>query len=426
MYLSTVRAATPSSPAGRPRSARVPGTVIALGLVSLFTDVSAEMVAAFLPMYLLYGLGASYLHLGLLDGLYTGASALLRLAGGHLADRSARPKAVAMTGYGLSAASKLLFPLVGGALGGIGAAVAVDRAGKGLRAAPRDALITAATPSHLLGAAFGVHRALDTTGALLGPVAAFALVAVIGEAYDAVFVTSFCLAMIGLMILVFFVQERQVTPGSTARVDIRAGWRLLASRPLRRVTLYAALLGLATAGDAFLFVAVQRQAGLGPGALPLLPLGTCLVFLAAAIPAGRLADRIGGWKVFLTGHILLAAAYSLLAGAAGGPVTALCVLLLHGLFYAATDGVLMAYLAPRLPKHLHASGLAIAQTGQAAARTGGTIGFGALAGGWDLRASFAIFALLLLTALFPALAFPPGGARPSRVKENPARKEPMP
>ncbi|WP_431899938.1 MFS transporter [Nonomuraea sp. bgisy101] len=416
MYLSTTRATgSPATAAGRLRSARVPATVVALGMVSFFTDVSAEMVTAFLPMYLLYGLGSGLLHLGLLDGLYTGASALLRLAGGHLADRSARPKAVAMAGYGLSAVSKLLFPLAGGAVAGIGAAVAVDRAGKGLRAAPRDALITAATPPRALGAAFGVHRALDTAGALLGPVVVFALVAAVGDAYDAVFVTSFCLAMIGVVILACFVRDRPLMPeaglvpgrAGRPRLSLREGRRLLSRGPLRRVTVYATTLGLVTAGDAFVFVGVQRQTGLGAATLPLLPLATSLVFLVAAVPLGRLADRVGGWRVFVAGHALLAVAYALLAAAWQGPAVALCVLLLHGLFYAATDGVLMAHLAPHLPEDLRASGLAITQTGQALARMGGTIAFGALAAGWDLRAAFAVFAALLVAVLSPACMFPP-------------------
>ncbi|MFI0374042.1 MFS transporter [Actinomadura sp. 1N219] len=414
MYLSNVRA-TGASPAARRPTARVPATVVALGLVSFFTDVSSEMVAAFLPMYVLYGLGASYVHLGVLDGLYTGASALLRLVGGHLADRSARPKAVAVAGYGLSAASKLMFPLAGGMLGGIGTAVAVDRAGKGLRTAPRDALITAAAPPKQVGAAFGVHRALDTAGALLGPMVVFALVAGVGQAYDAVFAVSFCLAMTGLMILIFFVRDRTVAPGARPRVLPRDGWRLLARPPLRRAAPYAALLGLATAGDAFVFVAVQRQSGLGVAALPLLPLGTSLVFLAAAVPAGRLADRVGGWRVFLVGHVLLATAYGLLAGGPGGVGVALAVLLLHGLFYASTDGVLMACLAPRLPEHLRASGLGITQAGQAMARMCGAIGFGALASGWDLRTSFTVFAALLAAGLVLASAFPP-----HELKEQPS------
>ncbi|MFI6290414.1 MFS transporter [Nonomuraea sp. NPDC050790] len=398
MYLSSTRAAAPAPAGGGPRSFRVPATVVALGLVSFFTDISSEMIAAFLPMYVLYGLGAGYLQLGLLDGLHTGASALLRLAGGHLADRLARPKVVAMAGYGLSALSKLLFPVAGGAVAGISAAIAVDRAGKGLRTAPRDAMITAATPPPRLGAAFGVHRALDTAGALLGPLAVFALVAVIGDAYDAVFVTSFCLALIGLMILACFVRERRIEAGTRPKVVLKDGLRLVSDPALRRVTLYAGLFGLVTAGDAFVFVAVQRQAGLPVGTLPLMPLATSLIFLLAAVPLGRLADRMGGWRVFLIGHALLASSYGLLAL----PATALFALPLLGLYYAATDGVLMALLAHRLPVHLRASGLALTQTAQAVARAGGAVGFGVLATGlglgWSFTAAGLALGVILLTA----------------------------
>ncbi|MFI6497403.1 MFS transporter [Nonomuraea typhae] len=395
MYVSTIRAP------GARRLGRVPSTVVALGLVSFFTDVSAEMVAAFLPMYLLYGVGAGYLHLGVLDGLYTGAGAVLRLAGGHLADRTSRPKAVALAGYALSAGAKLLFPLAGGSLPGVGAAVAVDRAGKGLRTAPRDALITAAAPPRLLSTAFGVHRTLDTAGALLGPVLAFALVAAAGSAYDAVFGVSFCLALVGVLVLACFVRDSRPPPGAGPRVSVRDGWRLLREPSVRRVAVFAACLGLGTAGDAFLFVAVQRQSGLASGALPLLPLATSLVFLAAAVPVGRLADRVGGWRVFLAGHALLALAYLLLG--AGGMLpawpAAAGVLVLHGLFYAATDGVLMACLAPRLPERLRASGLALVQTGQAVARMGGAICFGALAAGQGLPGTFALFCAALAGVL---------------------------
>ncbi|MFE0153578.1 MFS transporter [Nonomuraea sp. NPDC059007] len=409
MYLSSTYVSS-TGPRRRLRVGGLPATVFALGLVSFFTDVSAEMVAAFLPMYLMYGLGTGLLQLGLLDGLYTGASALLRVAGGHLADRWSRPKAVALCGYGLSALSKLAFPLAGGALGGIGAAIAVDRAGKGLRAAPRDALIAAATPPRLLGAAFGVHRALDTAGALLGPIAVFALVGAVGDAYDAVFVVSFCLALVGIVILAAFVRNHPVRPAAPAETHppgrqaaragagLREGLRLLAERPLRRVTLFASLLGLATAGDAILFVAVQRQAGLPASALPLLPLVTSLVFLAAAVPLGRLADKVGGWRIFLMGHVLLALSYLFVAH----PDTVAAALLLHGLFYASTDGVLMAHLAGMLPAHLRATGLAVTQTGQALARMAGAIGFGFLATGLDLRWCFLIGATLLLSTLLAA------------------------
>lgn len=183
MYLSAGRAADtaagvrrtrPRPPRGTGARRAVAGNVIALGAVSLVTDVSAEMVTAVLPLYLVVGLGVSPLAFGALDGLYQGASALSRLVGGHVADRAQRRKLVAGTGYALSAGCKLAL-LAATTPWAVGAVLAADHTGKGLRTAPRDALISLSCPPEEQGRAFGVHRAMDTAGALLGPLAAFAV-----------------------------------------------------------------------------------------------------------------------------------------------------------------------------------------------------------------------------------------------------------
>lgn len=400
MYLSSARAADTARPrtAGSP-ARRVSGTVVALGLVSLVTDASAEMVTAILPLYLMYGLGLGYLQLGALDALYTGATALLRLAGGHVADRLGRPKAVAIAGYGLSALTKLGLPAVGGSLSGLSSVIAVDRAGKGIRTAPRDALITLATPTQDLGRAFGVHRALDTAGALIGPLIGFAVLAAIPGGYDVVFSTSFCLAAVGVLILVFFVTQPRRRIVSRAAVSVKAAVSAATAPEIRRLIVAAALLGLATVGDMFLYFSVQRTAGLPPAVLPLLPLGTALTFMLAAIPFGRLADRIGRWRLFLVGHGMLLAAYLLIASDLEGRVLAGAVLLLHGLFYAASDGVLMAYAGPLIPAELRATGLAVVQTAQALARAAGALAFGAMAALVQPAATFAVFAVALGAAI---------------------------
>jgi MFS family permease len=402
MYLSSARAAdqTVRSPAGvaAPVSRRVSGTVVALGLVSLVTDASAEMVTAVLPLYLMYGIGIGYLQLGALDALYTGATAVLRLAGGHLADRLARPKLVAIVGYGLSALTKLGLPAVGGALSGLSAVIAVDRAGKGIRTAPRDALITLSTPPAALGRAFGVHRALDTAGALLGPLLAFALISAIPGGYDVVFSTSFCLALVGVLILVFFVTQPQRALVRKA-VNLRGALSVIGGAGLRRLVLAAGLLGLATVGDMFLYVSVQRTAELPPRVLPLLPLGTAATFMLAAVPLGRLADRVGRWRLFLAGHGLLLGAYLMVAGGLEGLVVAGGILLLHGLFYAASDGVLMASASPLIPEELRGTGLAVVQTVQAVARALGALAFGVVAALIQPGMTFAVFAVVLAAAI---------------------------
>lgn len=397
MYVSSIRSADPARPASRSKHA-VPGTVIGLGVVSLITDLSAEMVTAVLPLYLVYGLGVEFLQLGAIDGLYTGATALLRLAGGYFADRLGRPKAVALVGYGLSAATKLAFPAAGSSLGAIGLVIGADRAGKGIRTAPRDAMITLATPADGLGRAFGVHRAMDTAGALLGPLAAFGLLTVLVGDYPAVFGVSFCFAVIAVIVLAVFVRA-PAGAVERSRVRLRAGFALLRGPGLRGTCLAAALLGVCTVGDMFLFVGVQRSAGLPPGALPLLPLATALTFMALASPVGRLADRLGRWKVFLAGHVVLLAAYVVLAASAAGWLVAVVVLAAHGVFYACTDGVLMAHAAPQVPESLRATGLAFVQTGQALARAAGAVLFGVLAAGMALGPAFAVFAVALLVSV---------------------------
>ncbi|TBO55384.1 MFS transporter, partial [Streptomyces kasugaensis] len=199
MYLATTDAAATATKVTR---GRVGGPVLALGAVSLVTDISSEMVTAVLPLYFVLQLGLSPLQFGFLDGLYNGVTALVRLLGGHAADRGGRHKLVAGAGYALSAFSRLGLLLAGGGTVGIGASIAADRLGKGVRTAPRDALISLSAPPDALGRAFGVHRAMDTTGALLGPLAAFALLWATADAYDAVFVVSFCVGLLGVLMLI--------------------------------------------------------------------------------------------------------------------------------------------------------------------------------------------------------------------------------
>ncbi|MFI8497157.1 MFS transporter [Streptomyces sp. NPDC085524] len=388
MYLSTSRAADIAADAPAPRGPlrAVPGTVIALGLVSLVTDVSAEMVTAVLPLYLVAGLGMSPLVFGALDGLHQGATALLRLAGGRIADRTRRRKLVAGAGYALSAACKGALLAVATPWS-VAAVLAADRAGKGLRTAPRDALISLSCPPQDQGRAFGVHRALDTAGALLGPLAAFGVLWVVVDGYDAVFTVSCCVALLGVALLALFVREApgaapaarrpaaHAAVGAPAQAPVRT---LLRIPELRRLCLTAAVLGLFTVGDAFLYLLLQRRLDLPAAYFPLLPVGTAAVFLAAAVPAGRYADRLGRGRVFLAGHVpLIGACLLLLLPVPAGLPLAAGVLVLLGLFYAATDGVLMAAAGAVLPAGLRTTGLAVLQTAQALARFAGSVLFGA-------------------------------------------------
>src|SRR3954465_1057511 len=181
---------------------QVPRNVVMLGLVSLLTDVSSEMVATVLPLYLVFTLGASPLVFGAIDGTYRGAAALVQVASGFSSDRWRRPKEVAGLGYGLSAVGKVALVAAGSSIGGIGAIVAFDRVGKGIRTAPRDALISLSSAKDRLATSFGVHRAMDSAGAMLGPLLAFGILLAAPARFDAVFVVSPPFAVPGVAVLI--------------------------------------------------------------------------------------------------------------------------------------------------------------------------------------------------------------------------------
>ncbi|MFJ3718553.1 MFS transporter [Streptomyces sp. NPDC090057] len=447
MYL-TDRSAPARADTGRGRgrgpARRVAPVVLVLGTVSLITDISSEMVTAVLPLYLVSQLGFSPLGFGTLDGVYNGVSALVQLTGGHLADRVRNHKLMAGLGYGLSALCKPLL-LLAGSIGALGTVLALERTGKGLRTAPRDAMISLSTPAANQGRAFGVHRAMDTTGAMLGPLAAFLILRAAADGYDAVFGVSACVAVLGVLVLVLFVPGRRREtpteavggpgdagepsapdgpggPGGTNRPDPRGGrppvrvreaLALLRLPRLRALAGCAALLGLTTVSDAFVYLLLQRRAGIGEQWFTLLPLGTAAVFLLLAVPAGALADRIGRRTVFLAGHVGLLAAYALLLWAPATPVLAPAVLALHGMFYAATDGVLPAALAGVVPEELRASGLAIVGTSQALARFCCSLAFGAAWTVWGDGPALAGSAvgLLACAAVAGLVLRPAGGTR---------------
>ncbi|MEV6443513.1 MFS transporter [Amycolatopsis sp. NPDC051716] len=407
MYIAASRTSDLASETDRkPALKRVSANVVALGMVSLVTDVSSEMVTAVLPLYLVLGLGLNPLQFGLLDGLYAGATAVVRVLGGHLADRWRRLKAVAGFGYGLSAVCKLGLVAAGSSVAAIGLVLAADRTGKGLRTGPRDALISLSSEPATLGRSFGVHRAMDTVGAFLGPLVAMAVLAVSLGSYPSVFVTSFCIAAIAVLLLALFVRDR---PGSVDRaaVSARAALGLLKQQDFRRVTLWAALLGLVTVGDSFVYLVLQRRWEIAATYFPLLPLGTAGVYLLLAVPLGKLADRVGRWPVFLGGHVALCLALVLLCGPQAGLWLAVVALGLHGVFYAATDGVLMAAAGPLIPAGLRATGLAVVQTGQAVARMLSSVLFGLAWTLWDLRPAVLVAAVCLAAvAIAAALAKP--------------------
>ena len=424
----------------RPRSRAwrlVDRNVLFLGLTSFFTDISSEMVATVLPLYIIFTLQLSPLQYGVIDGLYQGAAVLVRLAGGILADRWQRYKAVAVFGYGLSAICRLGLLLFGVSWSAVAALVMVDRTGKGIRTAPRDALIALSTRPAELATAFGVHRAFDTAGAMIGPLVAFLLLGLVPGAFDAIFVVSFCFALIGLGVLALFVENRSAEPAATAELcrarhqaghpalrcpncrlappvlpgaSLRAAIGLLRIPPFAALLAVGTLLGLMTLSDGFLFLNLQRQLDLAVGFFPLLYVVSAFAYMLLAVPVGRLADRFGRGRVFVAGYALLLIVYLLLLTPGIPSVVLFGSVLLLGAYYAATDGVLMAITSAILPAPLRASGLALLTTAIGLARLSASILFGIFwtwIGAQGVLVGFAIGLLISIVVAALALRLAP-------------------
>ncbi len=365
--------------ARRPATLRVPRNVVMLGMVSMLTDVSSEMVATVLPLYLVFTLGASPLALGAIDGTYRGAAALVQVASGFAADRWRRPKEVAGVGYGLSALGKIALVGAGSTIGGIGAIVAFDRVGKGIRTAPRDALISLSSSKAGLATAFGVHRAMDSAGAMLGPLIAFGILLAAPARFDAVFVISTLFAFLGLAVLVLTVQgkpKRAVREGNAP--SLRAAVGLVRDPRLAPLLLAAAVLSLTSVSDALIYVGLQRKIEFEPAVFPLLYVITAVAFMGLAIPVGQLADRVGRVPVLLAGYALLFVVYgALLVGSLGYGLLVVCLIGLGG-YFAASEGVFAALAGAILPEDLQASGLGMLTTVVSIGNLLSSLAFGAL------------------------------------------------
>jgi MFS family permease len=378
---------------------RLAPTVYLLGVTSFLTDISSEMVAATLPLYLMVALRLSPFQFGLVDGLYQGASILVRLLSGYVADRWRNPKLVATLGYGLSTLSRPALLLAGANWNALAGVVLVDRIGKGIRTAPRDAMIAASTPAERLATAFGVHRAMDTAGAMLGPLLASVILWLTAQAYDAVFVVSFAIALIGVATIATFVRTpAEIESAATRPQSLREALAFLAVPHFRRLVLSGTLLALTTISDSFVYLTLQERIQLPPSLFPLFFVGVALIFMIFAIPVGQVADRVGRVPIFMLGYLMLAAAYGLLWASGDSRALVVLVLALLGFYYAATDGVLTAIASGQLPIHLRSSGLALLATGVALARLCASTLYGWAWGEWGSQRAVVLFLIGVIVA----------------------------
>jgi len=342
--------------APRVRSAGLPGAVWALGLTSLFMDISSETIHSVLPTFLVIGLGTSAVYLGVIEGVAEATACIVKVFSGALSDYMGRRKPLALLGYGMAALTKPLFPLASSA-GTVFLARFIDRIGKGIRGAPRDALVADVTPPDQRGAAFGLRQSLDTVGAFAGPVLAMILaVAFTGELR-----TVLWIAVIPafLSVIVLWVGVREPKVQLAAGVKPRSVNLNVRAMPASFwvVCTVASVFMLSRFSEAFL-VLVGTRAGLTPAFAPIALVAMNLAYLLSAYPVGKLSDRMEKPQLLVFGCALLAIANFTLAFAST-PVLLVVGSLLWGLHMGFTEGIFAAMVANSAPKDLRGSAFGI-------------------------------------------------------------------
>jgi len=334
---------------------RLPGTVWALGFTSLFMDISSELIHGLLPLFLVVTLGASPIVLGVVEGIAEATAYIARVFSGWLSDTLQRRKALAVAGYGLAAITKPLFPIAH-AVWLVALARFLDRIGKGIRGAPRDALVADVTAPAQRGAAFGLRQSLDTVGATIGPLLAIGLMLLFNDDIRTVLWFAVIPAALAVAILVFFVREPAPAERS-ARVPIRRDeiWQL--GRFYWFVVAAGAVFTLARFSEAFLIIRAH-DAGLTLALAPAVIAVMSLVFAVSAYPAGRLQDQFGAKPVLIAGLAALIAADLVLAFGQGLPAIFLGIGL-WGLHMGLTQGVLSALVAEAAPARLRGTAFGI-------------------------------------------------------------------
>ncbi len=337
----------------------MPRNVLALSLVSLLNDASSEIIYPLLPFFLLLTLGASPFALGIIEGAAESASSLFKLAAGYFSDKFERRKLAIFAGYGLSSVMR---PFLGFATGWtqvLGLRLA-DRLGKGIRSAPRDALVADSVAPEKRGLAFGFHRAMDHTGAVIGPLIAFVLIYALAadrqnptaDEYSKVFLVASLPALLALLVIVFLVKEKTPKPTVQSPKSIAQSPHLTESIDkfdgnFRRFLIILVLFTLANSSDAFLLLRAQ-QAGIAPVYIPLLWAFLHIVKVLSSLIGGDLSDRIGRKKLIFTGWVLYALVYAGFAFVTT-PLTAWILFGIYGLYFGLTEGAEKALVADLVP-----------------------------------------------------------------------------
>ena len=336
---------------------RLPTGIWALGFVSLLMDTSSELIHSIFPVYLTATLGASMITVGMIEGAAEATANILKIFSGVTSDYLRKRKFIVVTGYALSAFTKPVFPLAS-SVGWIFAARFTDRIGKGIRDAPRDALVAGLTPSNMRGAAYGLRQALDSVGALLGPLLALLFMIWFLNDVKSVMWVAALPAFLAVLVLILYVKEPERTnENSASRKKITFSYfKLLPSRYWVIVMIGSAFT-LARFSEAFLILRA-RDSGISLGLVPLIMILMNLFYAGAAYPAGEAADRISPRTLLFMGLVLLILADLVLAFAVS-PVFVYIGAALWGLHMAFTQGLLSKLVSDTAPPEMLGTGFGI-------------------------------------------------------------------
>lgn len=335
----------------------IPRSVWALGLVSMFMDISSEMIHALLPLYLVTVLGASTLTVGIIEGVVEATASISKVFSGALSDYLGKRKWLAALGYGLAAMTKPIFPLAS-SIGWLVVARFIDRLGKGIRGSPRDALVADLTPADLRGNAYGLRQSLDTIGAVLGPSLAIVFMLAFANNFTTVFWIAVIPAFVSVAIAVFVVQEPERAPGlRRVRAPLSRAELARLSGVYWMIVGVAAIFTLARFSEAFLLLRAQ-SVGLPIAVVPMVLVVMNIAYTLTAWPAGALSDRIGRYGVVTVGFALLVLADLALAIGDGVAVVMVGVAL-WGLHMGLTQGLLSALVADTAPEELRGTAFGV-------------------------------------------------------------------
>jgi MFS family permease len=327
----------------------LPKTIWMLGLVSLFMDVSSEMIHSLLPVFLISVMGSSTLVVGAIEGVAEATALISKVFSGVLSDWYGKRKRLATVGYGIAMATKPLFAVAGSA-GLVFAARFLDRLGKGIRGAPRDALIADVTESHVRGAAYGLRQSLDSLGACLGPLAAMLLMMSWAGNFRIVFWIAAVPAVVSVAILVLGVREPIRTPDKKRKNPICGDDIRQLSHAYWLVVLFGSVFNLARYSEAFLLLRAQ-SVGVAPSFIPAMLMLMNVVYSLSVYPVGRLSDRVGR-KGLVTGGLAVLILANLILALAETKIQVAVGVAFWGLHMGLTQGLLAAMVADQAPVHL--------------------------------------------------------------------------